>query len=170
MLIGVLCGNSLREYHEMSGASPIPIIKPALLYISYPDALRGNSGSPLEGCIVEATPRMFRHVYNPATRRTSFYAGVSGINIEGNSSIGSIPYTPEGDFPFVPHFKIAEDGMQSKSSRSFLKSFSDSLAKRVFTFEVFVANKEDHTILFEDFNSEASRELADVSLYANTLT
>lgn len=175
MLVGVLTGSSVSEYHALSRNSPITLIQPPILYLSSPEE---HPGVAMSDKIDEVQPvihtraAMFRHLYNPRTQIPGYYAAV--MPSEKESSIDSVRTAlgiPSKTDDFVSYFLIAHDGMRSAACRSFLRSFSNALVNMDLAFKITVADPKnpDHAIIFENFNEEANLEFQGAKAIGHSL-
>lgn len=168
MLVGILFGDSLREYHELSAGAPVQLIIPPVLYLSRPDELLSrDTASQLSSladtsgvsCIVQ--PTMFRNLFNPANSNREMCAACLPLGeMDSRDTRRRLGVQSFGDF--VPYFKIVNDAMQSLSCRRFFRSFTDALSRRRLMFTVFDADQsnEQHQMLFEQYNSEVQNEMS----------
>lgn len=171
MLVGVMCGDSMHEYHLMTSGSPVQMIEPAPMWLSTPteglsmslkDEIRqADIRNSDFGPTVEMRPVMFRHLLNPDNRLPGLYAAL--LPADGSTALElrrKLGVKVE-DESFIPNMLIVHDGMRSQSSRNFFRTFSEMCAKRTFTFLLFEAQsyKEEHAPMFENYNPEAQQEL-----------
>lgn len=171
MLVGVLHGDSLREYHELSGGAPLRLIVPPAIWLSTPDERLSRYTSDQlavsdidtgKGQEVQVRATMFRNLYNPKTQIPGLYAAC--VPADGKTA-AAMRYRlgVQVDNPdFVPNFLIAHDTMRSRACRTFFRSFSDALSRRTLTFLLFEADpaNESHRVLFENYNAEVTTEMA----------
>lgn len=160
MLVGVLQGSSLAEYGALSRGSPLPIVVPPVVYLSTPSEvlsreLTNRLSVKEETITVEMQTVLFKNIYNQKTSLPGYYASLKptqgtsdelrkglGVHIEGN---------------FCPFMLIAHDGMRSRATRYFLRSFADALAKSVLEFQLHIASsyKNEHLPIFDAYAEEA---------------
>lgn len=168
MIVGVLYGDCISDYYELSRNSPIELIQPLLLYCSDPDKPSKLEDRVRAGnLVVSFRPVMYRHLYNPATQVPGYYAAcieMTNIN-SGKVSLGS-------ELDFTPYALIALDGMRSSACRSFLRSFSNALTQRILDFKLFVADRHnpDHKFVFDQYNPEAQIEFQSAGSLGDNFT
>jgi hypothetical protein len=162
MLIGILVGDSLVEYHAMTRNAPLPICAPLIAYLSSPSETVNQSlmSKLTEGNVtIQLRPTAFRHLFNPNNGDREFVAGFQWPQGIANRPKDIGVENPETDF--VPYARLAIDGMRSRACRAFLRSFSNMMVEKDWTFQVAEARRdvEAHKPMFDLFNPEAGIEL-----------
>lgn len=165
MIVGVLSGDSLREYHELAGGAPVSLIQPPVIWLSAPDEIVSTEAvsflSSNDDVEVNMEPALFRNLLNPATGISGLYAAClpevgDALGLRNRIGVES----PDPDF--VPSFLIVHDAMRSLASRRFFRSFNTALGRRRLTFTLFLADQDnpDHKVLYDNYNSEVNHEMS----------
>jgi hypothetical protein len=106
-------------------------------------------------------PMVFRHLFNDVTGISSYVAGcVPGFGKMARDfmmELGADEYTN-----FIPYFSIADDGMVSKSARSWCRAMGDALGGKDLAFDIHYLTSADqgYEMLVKHFNAEAENVLA----------
>lgn len=162
MLVGVLSGSSISDYHALTRNAPIQLIEPPVVYLSTPEEVVSRQdllSNPSEPLMLDLQAVMFRNLYNPTTRLPGYYAAATSPSTQGFSvdAVRKLMLKEVLDRGFTPFFLIAHDGMRSAACRTFLRSFGNALASRLLRFQLTEANPSnpDHVEVFSNFNPEA---------------
>ena len=171
MLVAVLTGPDLAYYHNLTRLSPVPFVVPPILWLSKPEENVGkdvirhleDEGSNVQ---VQLIPAMFRHLFNPNSGITSYYAAMSSKSplIQFRKELQILEYTDT----FIPYMLICQDGMRTRSVKQFCVSLANQLVSKIMTFEVFYAdeNNPEHKTIFENYNAETQEAFGNVCAYA----
>lgn len=160
MLVGVLTKESLAYYYSLTRLAPIQFIVPPMVWLSRPEenvsreavAHINDEGSTVQ---VNLKPTLFRHLYNPDSGVPGYYAAMlpdqSPIS-EVRRRLGVLEY----EDAFIPSMLLCHDGMRTRSVKQFCQGIANTLADKLMSFEVFIAdqNNPDHRTLFENYNTE----------------
>lgn len=158
MLVGVLSGDDLANYYNLTRLAPIQFIVPPLVWLSAPGENidrqvinhLNDEGSTTK---VQLQPTAFRHLYNPDSGIPGFCAAMLPMQnsvSELRRKLGILEY----EQPFIPTMLICHDGMRTQNVKQFCRGLSDVLVNKPMVFEVFFAEESnpEHATAFKNYN------------------
>ena len=176
MLVGVLTGESLREYHDMCKGAPLAMIQPPIIWLSAPnerltaDLSRKLASSDLEdeeGIKVRMRAVMFRNLWNQTTGMAGLYAACVCADGTTAMTLRTQLGVKDPDPDFIPNFLIAHDTMRSLKCRRYFRAFSEMCFVRSFTWQLFEAHNynPEHETLYDNYNDMVETEMRDYVMF-----
>jgi hypothetical protein len=177
MLVGVLSGPSLKEYHNICLGAPIQLIEPPIIWLSSPEerlsgalkqALTKSDAEENHGVKIQMRAVMFRDLLNFTTNLPGMYAACLVADGTPAFELRSKLGVKDPDPDFIPNFLVVHDAMRSLKCRKFFRSFCGALSKRIFTWVLFEAHNyiPEHKTLFENYNEAVKSELINYSMFS----